>query len=82
MNGIWKRAKAAAALPIGLRLYDLRHNFASIAINSGASLYEVGRLLGHSQLSTTSRYAHLSAGRLLETANTVGRIATGSTGGA
>ena len=52
-------------MPGDLRLHDLRHNFASLGINGGASLYEVGRLLGHSQLSTTARYAHLSAGRLL-----------------
>jgi integrase len=82
VRGVWARAKTSARLPNDLRLHDLRHNFASLAINGGASLYEVGRLLGHSQLSTTARYAHLSAGRLLETANTVGRIATGGTGGA
>ena len=39
---------------------DLRHTHASIAINNGASLYEVQHLLGHSQTKTTSRYAHLA----------------------
>jgi integrase len=76
VRGVWTRAKVAAGLPADLRLHDLRHNFASMAINNGATLYEVGKLLGHSQLSTTARYAHLSADRLHETANTVGRIAT------
>jgi integrase len=76
VRGVWARAKAAARLAPDLRLHDLRHNFASLAINNGVSLYEVGKLLGHSQLSTTSRYAHLSADRLHEAANTVGRIAT------
>jgi integrase len=41
------------------RIHDLRHSFASLAINNGASLYEVQHLLGHSQAKTTSRYAHL-----------------------
>ena len=42
------------------RLHDLRHTYASIAINNGASLYEVQHLLGHSQVKTTTRYAHLA----------------------
>lgn len=42
------------------RIHDLRHTHASIAINNGASLYEVQHLLGHSQSKTTSRYAHLA----------------------
>lgn len=42
------------------RIHDLRHTHASIAINNGASLYEVQHLLGHSQTKTTSRYAHLA----------------------
>lgn len=41
-------------------IHDLRHTHASIAINNGASLYEVQHLLGHSQAKTTSRYAHLA----------------------
>lgn len=42
------------------RIHDLRHTHASIAINNGASLYEVQHLLGHSQAKTTARYAHLA----------------------
>jgi len=42
------------------RIHDLRHSFASIAVNNGASLYEVQRLLGHSSSTMTQRYAHLS----------------------
>ena len=43
----------------GIVLHHLRHTFASISISSGATLYDVQRLLGHSQSSTTQRYAHL-----------------------
>ncbi|GAB6145008.1 tyrosine-type recombinase/integrase [Desulfocicer niacini] len=42
------------------RIHDLRHSFASIAVNNGASLYEVQRLLGHASSNMTQRYAHLS----------------------
>ena len=43
----------------GLRLHDLRHSFASLLLNRGASLEVIGGLLGHTQSSTTQRYAHL-----------------------
>ena len=43
----------------GLRIHDLRHTFASHALNGGAALSTVGKLLGHTQVQTTARYAHL-----------------------
>jgi site-specific recombinase XerD len=47
-------------------MHDLRHSFASFLINAGRSLYEVQELLGHADLRTTSRYAHLSRERLFD----------------
>lgn len=44
-----------------MRIHDLRHNFASLAVNSGQSLYVVQRLLGHQSPQTTQRYAHLES---------------------
>jgi integrase len=43
----------------GWRIHDLRHAFASMMVNAGASLPIVGKILGHTQASTTARYAHL-----------------------
>jgi integrase len=43
-----------------LRVHDLRHGFASAAVTTGASLYLVGKVLGHTQAKTTERYAHLA----------------------
>jgi site-specific recombinase XerD len=47
-------------------MHDLRHSFASFLVNAGRSLYEVQNILGHAQLITTQRYAHLSQNTLLE----------------
>lgn len=43
----------------GLRIHDLRHTYASIGAGGGLGLPVIGKLLGHSQASTTQRYAHL-----------------------
>jgi integrase len=65
----WERAKRLAGLPRGLRIHDLRHSFASALANAGTPLYEIGTVLGHSQLSTTTRYAHHAPQRLIATAS-------------
>jgi integrase len=69
----WKRICRAAALP-DLRIHDLRHSFASIAVARGASLHEIGALLGHATPTTTARYAHLADDHLREVTNRVGAV--------
>jgi len=64
----WNTARKKADL-LGLRIHDLRHSFASLLINSGRTLYEVQHILGHTQVKTTQRYAHLSQDTLLAAAN-------------
>ncbi|MFQ5439602.1 MAG: tyrosine-type recombinase/integrase, partial [Paracoccaceae bacterium] len=54
----WIRMQKKANLP-GVRIHDLRHTFASMLVSGGASLEMIGKLLGHSQMQTTQRYAHL-----------------------
>ena len=44
----------------GVRVHDLRHSYASLLASAGLSLPTIGALLGHSQPSTTARYAHLA----------------------
>ena len=64
----------AARLSVGLRdlrMHDLRHSFASALMNTGNSLYDVQKLLGHSSSRMTERYAHLSAQRLTTVATEV-----------
>jgi integrase len=57
-----------------VRLHDLRHSFASILVSSGASLSLIGQMLGHTQVQTTQRYAHLFDDPLRKAAETVGKF--------
>src|SRR5262249_59216119 len=54
----WRLICKAAGIT-NLRIHDLRHSYASIAINAGLTLPVIGRLLGHTQTATTARYTHL-----------------------
>jgi integrase len=72
----WDTARMRAGLS-DVRVHDLRHSFASPLINSGRSLYEVQKLLGHTQIRTTARYAHLSGETLLAASNAA-TLAVGS----
>jgi integrase len=58
----------------GLRLHDLRHSYASALASTGHSLLEIGALLGHSQPSTSARYAHLFDDPLRKATEQVGAI--------
>lgn len=55
----WRTVRSQAKLD-DVRIHDLRHTFASIGVAAGGSLPIIGRALGHSQVSTTQRYAHLT----------------------
>ena len=54
----WQRIQREAGIE-DVRIHDLRHTFASLLVSGGASLEMIGKLLGHSQMQTTQRYAHL-----------------------
>ncbi len=69
----WDRIRKLAGLP-DVRIHDLRHSYASLLVNRGESLYVVQKLLGHSQLSTTQRYAHLTGDTLRQATEKVGRV--------
>jgi site-specific recombinase XerD len=75
IQNVWQRIRAAADLS-DVRIHDLRHSFASIAVSGGDSLYLVGKVLGHRQARTTERYAHLKDDPLRAVADrTAGTIA-------
>lgn len=67
----WQRVRSEAGLT-DVRLHDLRHAYASIAIMQGETVPVVGRLLGHNDASTTLKYTHLSDTAVRDAAETVG----------
>jgi site-specific recombinase XerD len=69
----WSKVQREADLP-DVRIHDLRHTFASLLVSGGASLEIIGRLLGHSQMQTTQRYAHLMESPLRAGVDTVASI--------
>jgi integrase len=72
----WSAIRRHAGLT-GMRIHDLRHSYASVGAGLGFGLPIIGRLLGHTQPSTTARYAHLADDPLRRASEMVSdRIAT------
>ena len=57
------RLALRAHLPV-IRFHDLRHSFASNFLTSGGRIYHLQRILGHSSIKVTERYAHLDPSQL------------------
>ena len=72
----WRRIRERAGLQ-EVRIHDLRHSYASRALALGESLTMIGKLLGHTQVQTTARYAHLAR----DSIQTAAARITGSIGG-
>jgi len=68
LQKVWERVRETAQLP-GVRLHDLRHSFASVAVGGGFSLFMVGKILGHKDSRTTEIYAHMADDPLKVVAN-------------
>ena len=68
---LWNRVRAEAGIE-DVRLHDLRHNLASHAVMNGVPVPVVSRLLGHSNVRMTLRYAHLADKDIEDTAERVG----------
>ncbi len=69
----WERIRKEAGIP-DVRIHDLRHSFASFMIMNGLNIFEVSKLLGHSDIKTTMRYAHLTNQSLVDVTNKGGTI--------
>ena len=66
----WRRIRTRAGLD-DVRIHDLRHSFASGGLLVGEGLPMIGKLLGHTQVQTTARYAHLANDPVKSAANRI-----------
>ena len=76
LDGFWRRVRAEADIG-DVRLHDLRHTHASIALRQGATVLAIGRLLGHADPQTTLKYAHPADAMVMAATETVGRVLEG-----
>ena len=72
LDKAWKAIRETAGLGT-LRIHDLRHAHAAVAVNGGEGLRVVAGLLGHADIATTFGYAHLAEGSVFNAANRVSR---------
>jgi integrase len=77
LKKVWPAICKAAKIE-GLRVHDLRHSYASFLVSAGLSLPVIGALLGHTQPSTTARYAHIADDPQRKATETVGAIVEGA----
>ena len=75
----FNKLRIQAGLP-HFRIHDCRHAFASFLVNSGRTLYEVQKCLGHSTSRCTERYSHLSSATLQAAANSASVVINAAMG--
>ena len=70
LHHYWQRIRRRAGLE-GARIHDLRHSYASGGLLVGEGLPMIGKLLGHTNVHMTARYAHLANDPLKSAANRI-----------
>ena len=76
LDGFWWWLRAEAGLD-DVRLHDLRHTHASLALRHGETVLAIGRMLGHADPQTTLKYAHASDAMVTDAAEIVGAALEG-----
>ena len=77
LRAVWNQVRAEANLK-DVRLHDLRHSYASVAITGGETILAVGRLLGHRNPETTLKYAHHAEADAERAATAMGAVLGGA----
>ena len=76
LDPLWRKVRDEAGLS-DVRLHDLRHSYASVAILNGATIPTIARLLGHNDTATTLKYTHLNHTAVRAAVETVAPILAG-----
>ena len=77
LNEFWHRVRDGAELR-DVRLHDLRHTHASLALRCGETVLAIGRLLGHRRAETTLRYTHPADAMAMDAAEKLGSVLGGT----
>ena len=77
LDYFWHRVRAEADLE-DIRLHDLRHTHASLALRQGETVLAIGRLLGHRKPETTLKYTHAADPMIRDAAETVSAVLGGN----
>jgi integrase len=78
--GFWQKFRQRHGFD-GLRIHDLRHSFASHGAAMSETLPMIGKLLGHANIQSTARYAHLDDRDLIESCENIGKEIEKATSG-
>ena len=73
LYGFWRSLRAVSGLR-DVRLHDLRHTYASLALRQGETVLAIGRLLGHRDPATTLRYTHFAPAAMRDAVEAVGSV--------
>ena len=76
LDRFWRDVRKEAGIP-DVRLHDLRHTFASVALAHGETVLTIGRLLGHNDPATTLKYTHLADASVHEAAEALVPVLAG-----
>ena len=76
LHRTWWKIRVEAGLP-DVRLHDLRHTHASLALRQGETVLAIGRLLGHRNTETTLKYTHPADTMVMDAAETIGIVLEG-----
>ena len=69
----WKRLLQLAEIDKDARVHDARHTAATLLLEQGVDIRVIQAVLGHSQLTTTKRYTHITETLAIEAASRMGR---------
>ena len=76
LHDFWQRVRSEAGIE-DVRLHDLRHTYASVALAHGETIPTIGRLLGHNDPATTLKYTHLADATVHEAAEALAPVLAG-----